>query len=465
MASRLKIFEVKNLFGLYSHTIPLRIDERITAIIGPNGRGKTACLKMVEALFRRDYWYFLTTTFSEVRFTFTEGEQIVIAQHPRSQESLGTSLINDAQSGFQPVTISFEAPGEELIRWNPLNVEQLTKRLRSGSSRIAPFLVPIEPGMFFDQRTGERLSLREVVQRHTDFFPPELISQVAKEEPESFKKLIADIDCHLIETQRLLVLPPANADGPAWNEYEAPPHRRRRFQSKLVVQEKAERLQAIIQAATTQYAALSQSRDRSFPRRVIQAPFVASLTQEDLRQKLDGLDQKRSELMSAGLLDTDTESVTIGQERIDASLIKVLEIYVQDNQEKLAVFDSLLGRINIFKNLVNARFIDKKLVIDRRQGFRVAAKSQNDVPLDKLSSGEQHQLVIVFDLLFDVKPDALILIDEPELSMHVVWQKNFINGLREMINLTSFDVVLATHSPFVVSRHPELMVELGNVDE
>ncbi len=169
--------------------------------------------------------------------------------------------------------------------------------------------------------------------------------------------------------------------------------------------------------------------------------------------------------MSAGLLDTDTESVTIGQEKIDSTLVKVLEIYVQDNQEKLAVFDNLLSRINIFKNLVNARFIDKQLIVDRRNGFRISSASNRDVPLDNLSSGEQHQLVIVFDLLFDVKPDSLILIDEPELSMHVVWQKNFISGLQEMIGLNSFDVILATHSPFVVARHPELMVELGKVDD
>jgi predicted ATP-binding protein involved in virulence len=45
MTSRLTEFHVEGLFGLYSHKIQLNLKERITIIIGPNGRGKTVCLK------------------------------------------------------------------------------------------------------------------------------------------------------------------------------------------------------------------------------------------------------------------------------------------------------------------------------------------------------------------------------------------------------------------------------------
>jgi predicted ATP-binding protein involved in virulence len=87
------------------------------------------------------------------------------------------------------------------------------------------------------------------------------------------------------------------------------------------------------------------------------------------------------------------------------------------------------------------------------------------VPLDRLSSGEQHQLILTFDLLFEVTENFLILIDEPELSLHVTWQKSFIESLRRIISLNGFDVLLATHSPAVVARHFNLAIELGPVDE
>jgi len=87
------------------------------------------------------------------------------------------------------------------------------------------------------------------------------------------------------------------------------------------------------------------------------------------------------------------------------------------------------------------------------------------VPLEKLSSGEQHQLVLFFELLFELKENALILIDEPELSLHVAWQKKFLSDLNRIIELNQFDVILATHSPQLVSRWSDLVVELGEVDE
>ena len=78
---------------------------------------------------------------------------------------------------------------------------------------------------------------------------------------------------------------------------------------------------------------------------------------------------------------------------------------------------------------------------------------------------KQHQLILVFDLLFEVKQNSFILIDEPELSLHVAWQKTFIESLSRIIELNAFDVLLATHSPALVARHFGLTVGLGAVDE
>jgi predicted ATP-binding protein involved in virulence len=142
-----------------------------------------------------------------------------------------------------------------------------------------------------------------------------------------------------------------------------------------------------------------------------------------------------------------------------------LEIYVRDAIKKLDVFNSLRARLDLFKELIEKRFIDKTLHIDRESGVKIVSKTGLGVPLDKLSSGEQHQLILVFDLLFEVSPNSLILIDEPELSLHVAWQKSFIDSLRRIIALNAFDVLLATHSPAVVAKHFDLAVELGPVDE
>ncbi len=141
-----------------------------------------------------------------------------------------------------------------------------------------------------------------------------------------------------------------------------------------------------------------------------------------------------------------------------------LEIYVTDTSSKLDVFDDIRSKIDLFKELISKRFIDKTLHIDLESGFKITSRNGSDVPLDKLSSGEQHQLILIFDLLFEVTRNSLILIDEPELSLHVAWQKAFIESLSRIISLNAFDVILATHSPAIVAMHFDLAVELGPVD-
>jgi predicted ATP-binding protein involved in virulence len=63
-------------------------------------------------------------------------------------------------------------------------------------------------------------------------------------------------------------------------------------------------------------------------------------------------------------------------------------------------------------------------------------------------------------LLFKVEPDSLILIDEPELSLHIAWQERFLKGLQEIIKLTPKDFLIATHSPDIISDRWDLTVEL-----
>lgn len=169
--------------------------------------------------------------------------------------------------------------------------------------------------------------------------------------------------------------------------------------------------------------------------------------------------------MGAGIIDTEYQPVTMRPGNIESGVAMALEIYVRDTSQKLDVFNNLRSRLDLFKELIDKRFIDKSIHIDRELGFRITSRTNIEVPLEKLSSGEQHQLILVFDLLFEVTPNSLILIDEPELSLHVAWQKSFIESLKRIIELNAFDVLLATHSPAVVAKHFSLTVELGPVDE
>jgi predicted ATP-binding protein involved in virulence len=111
-----------------------------------------------------------------------------------------------------------------------------------------------------------------------------------------------------------------------------------------------------------------------------------------------------------------------------------LSIYADDNDRKLASLFGLLQKITLFKELIDERFDTKKVRINKTSGIEVSDKKRK-IPIEALSSGEQHQLVLFFELLFEIKSNALILIDEPELSLHVAWQKKFIGDLMKIIDL------------------------------
>lgn len=57
----------------------------------------------------------------------------------------------------------------------------------------------------------------------------------------------------------------------------------------------------------------------------------------------------------------------------------------------------------------------------------------------------------------------MILIDEPELSLHVAWQKKFIDDLFNIIKNKKINVIIATHSPYIIGGYEENQIDLGEL--
>ena len=66
-----------------------------------------------------------------------------------------------------------------------------------------------------------------------------------------------------------------------------------------------------------------------------------------------------------------------------------------------------------------------------------------------------------YDLIFNTTENTLILIDEPELSLHIKWQLSYVDELIEIIKVTGFSAVLATHSPQIIHDKWNLTVSLS----
>jgi ABC-type uncharacterized transport system ATPase subunit len=183
------------------------------------------------------------------------------------------------------------------------------------------------------------------------------------------------------------------------------------------------------------------------------------MSEDEIRAKLNFLDQKRSRLVEAGLLEPSHEP-TLPTKRFDETTQRVLAVYIADTEKKLAVFDDMLSRIELIRSIVDSRFLQKTIAVNRTEGFIARSRDGRPLDLSGLSSGEQHELVLLHELLFRAKPNTLILIDEPELSLHIAWQQQFLRDLLQITRLASLTALVATHSPQIIHDRWDLTVEL-----
>ena len=223
----------------------------------------------------------------------------------------------------------------------------------------------------------------------------------------------------------------------------------------------SEELTNAIQSKLAEYGSLSQSLDRTFPSRLVKGRISSELTIDELKTKLNELEEKRSMLMEAGLLDKEKEIDFRDLPKIDETKRNILSVYIDDVQKKLQVFDELTNKIDLLVKIINNKeFLYKKMSISKKEGFIFKTPDEKQLIPTNLSSGEQHELVLLYELLFKVGPNSLILIDEPELSLHVGWQQQFLKDLQEITKLVEFDVLIATHSPLIINERWDLTVEL-----
>ena len=77
-------------------------------------------------------------------------------------------------------------------------------------------------------------------------------------------------------------------------------------------------------------------------------------------------------------------------------------------------------------------------------------------PFEKLSSGEQQLLTLAIKLISHAKSGATVMVDEPETSMHVGWQRAIPSMLDIVGSRSGCSIIVATHSPVIVSsaNHP-----------
>lgn len=105
--------------------------------------------------------------------------------------------------------------------------------------------------------------------------------------------------------------------------------------------------------------------------------------------------------------------------------------------------------------LVERIFISQSIQIGSRVSLGEAANAINS---DSLSAGEKQMLSFVSYNAF--LTSNIFFIDEPELSLHVDWQRQLFPIL--LGQATNNQYIICTHSPFIYSKYPESEIILNS---
>lgn len=439
--------EFTKLFGYFDYSIDFH--DTVTILHGLNGCGKTTMLQTINAVFNKEMDTIKSTDLQSVSFFFSTGAILKIDRKkiyldPEKEKATGIIYLaySIIENGKETVFDSFENTDE---------YQDIVKRFLKGY-RPFPFLERINESTWYDRKRETKLNLEEVIAEYGSIIFRRYSREYLEDDiPQPVQDILASMDVRLIAADRLTV---AKRVERQYGEDNIKIERR----VNLIAKDLSQKIRDTIQ----QYAQLSQAKDRTFPLRAIKQS--SPLTVDEIKSKMIELESKRKEFVDTGILEEEQDDIGIHDllDAITESNRQNLSLYAIDTEEKLNALSSLSSSINLFRNLIDKNFNNKRIVFNKDYGFRfVTTYSDSTILPQSLSSGEQHELVMFYDLIFNASENTLILIDEPELSLHIKWQLDYVDELLQIISATKFSAVLATHSPQIIHDKWDLTVSLS----
>ncbi len=297
-----------------------------------------------------------------------------------------------------------------------------------------------------DVITGDILHLSDVIAKYSYRLPWLQPST----EIVWYRKLVQGFSVKFIQTQRLMIM---KAEAESY-------HHRSAVRYQTTVNEYSERLRVLIRDKLSDSMRMAQSLDSTYPRRLLQGPGKRRLSDKRLKELLVKMERLGAKLRQVELLSSG-DNVDITLESISEENRGAIALYLSDSVKKYKVLEPFADKLLLFLDIINTKFQPTKSVeIGGREGIRIGLAGGGEIDPRLLSSGEQHEFVLLFDLIFFSEPGTLVLIDEPEISLHIDWQKKFLSDVEAIGKAANLKFLLATHSPAIIGTRVDFCEEI-----
>ncbi len=436
---KLKEIKINNLFGSISPTIDFC--DNIKIIYGKNGSGKTTILKIINCIISGQFHQLSRISFENITCNFENNRTLSIMKGVKNKS---TDKKNDCEN-ILSITI------------NGKKVTDITDDADIEDIKIP--LAFIEREISELERVGERewrnlssgalMSISEVLNRYGDKFS----WHKPRKQMLWHKEFFNQIDVKFIESQRLMTFNTLNEKNTFFKGSG--------FRYVDAVSTYSSELRSVIKDKLSESVQISQNLDSSFPKRLLDKDDKFEYNKDaiiDLAQKVV---DARNNLEKSGLIGNANDIIVQEQQMSDIER-KAIYLYLKDTLEKFKVFDDLEKKITLFTKILNKKFEGNKFIaVSKESGIEVFTGNKSEkIDATLLSSGEQHEIVLLYNLIFKISQNSLVLIDEPEISLHIDWQQDFLDDLEAISELSKPQFIIATHSPSIVGSRLNFSQEI-----
>jgi ABC-type lipoprotein export system ATPase subunit len=406
----------------------------VNIIYGKNGSGKTTFLHILANVLNADYERFAYLNFTLVEVTFSDGKIVVIRKEPNDQSSTITVTINN-----------------ELISTideTEIRHQQKRRLLRTPQGRL------------YEDSARDK---DQVPFLSADYFPAfrTMIEAWASMEEESTPSRHRPSNRQITATRLARELfgkfvPQINYPSPLDIEHRLSEEVRN----------------AIVNISLGDQELLSRAFLEIFAAMFSDTKGSAETPETVLEQIRSLSENLEASPVSAGFFATPTsiydelkrsiDSLTV--HALDQSVARILDVYRNTLAKRMRVQKTAFIGINRYLDSVN-EFLDGKQLMTQLKGETIHLENLvsivfNDghtTGLETLSSGER-QIVTLLYAATHMNKQRVVLIDEPELSLHVDWQRMLLSKMSEQ--LQDRQIIACTHSPVIAADYKGHLKEL-----
>jgi predicted ATP-binding protein involved in virulence len=451
-------FQCDKVHGYLTFTLIFNPD--LTFITGINGSGKTSAVRATTALLTPSITDLVNLNYKKISVTVEhEGQTTITAQRSEEELTISCSGVDGA------FTIPVLRPRAYEPRARFLERERDFYREQEAINARNPVLSRLErlpTPMFLDlerrhqagtrqRRAGERVFVRAAAANPLAGSLIDSLGDAQELAEETFRQFLAmraQLTDELKQEIILAAFRPSTAQDTGPQDFQLP--------SKPFMRQ-VERNEDVVNLSLSQIGISPERIDKTVKPFFEHVREVASRLPKALREgPRPNVSQLLQALDEATVKNLQEWSAIDPQVRQINRLVELISTYNDDVR-------GVMEPVERYRNSINGFLADsgKELIFDKSGNLQVAiAEDQKPRPITALSSGERQLVVILTHLAFNrqAKRANVLIIDEPELSLHLRWQEQFVDAVASAS--PGVQLILATHSPSIIKGRIDRCVDV-----